>query len=215
MSRESFRLTQARRKVHAHLTASLPAELTAAASEWPDDADLLPTRVISGERTFDLGDDPAQTGDALYVIPQEVRTLDDRLPLVAVSAAASGPYLATEFDGSLSEEYRAVHQMQVYVWTATTRWEDAATAIESLVACVIRALLGDMTMGDRTDCIRIVADSVSVSYSEITSYGGDGALAGAAIAVSVSTEDAVTKTGVGTVDTAEPTAAVVGPGSDL
>jgi hypothetical protein len=196
-----MRTTTARKRVYSYLLDALPPLLTRFREEW-DEGSFLPEFVRAGNLVAENVASPV-AGRTLYVVPQEVQSIDDRLPLLAVTASTTSGLTPIEHADALSEEYRGTHILQIYVWVATENWVDAVDSIEALAGAVAYALLSDITLG-ADDGVRLVPDSVAISYSEVSPHGGHGALAGASIGLVVEADDLVTgaESG-GIVETAE------------
>lgn len=189
-----------RKRVHAYLVDALPPLLTKFRAEW-EEGRHLPEYVRAGLLLSENVATPV-AGSTLYCLPQEVHTIDDRLPLLAVTASTTSNLRPVEHFDALTEEYRGTHILQVYIWTEVAEWVDAVDAIEALAGVVAYALLLDISLG-ADDGVRTVPDSIAISYSEVTSRGGSGALAGAAVALVVETDDTVAVSSSGTVETTE------------
>lgn len=196
-----MRTTPARKKVYDYLGTSLPTVWDRLRVDWAPEGESLPDGLVKGQMEFD---NLSESDEVIaYLSPQEVRVIDQRLPVIAVSAAISQPWEPTEHVDALSEEFRGTHQMQVYCWTAVEDWTDLSDAIESLAGSIAYAMALDQSLGDSADGIKLDPRSISISYSEPEAHGGNGGLAGAAIAFLLSSEDIVSQIASGIVETTE------------
>jgi hypothetical protein len=165
----------------------------------------IPQRIIRYRNSWNL-DSGALPNPEKYITYEPLAL--DEWPTIITVAISTKRFERENYVGNNDPMYTVIYGMRTYIWVRT-EGSEAATLMRDQLTTVVRSALLDHPCLSRVDATRrakIMEETLTEEFSELTLLKGDRVMAGAYLGYDIELEEVITREPYGTLNEIEFTA---------